>query len=76
MSGDSVSTGYTKISVNLSDEVLAALRDMSARDNVTMTEELRRAISTLKFLQDAQRDGKAILLRDPETRETERLIFQ
>ena len=68
--------GYTKISVNLSDEVLAALRDMAARDNVTMTEALRRAISTLKFLQDSQRDGKSILLRDPDTKETERLIFQ
>ena len=71
-----MSMGYTKISVNLSDEVLAALRDMAARDNVTMTEALRRAISTLKLLQDAQREGKSILLRDPKTKETERLIFQ
>jgi hypothetical protein len=69
-------TGYTKISVNLSDEVLAALRELSARDNVTMTEVLRRAISTFKFLQDAQRDGKSVLLRDPQTKETERIIFQ
>jgi predicted transcriptional regulator len=68
--------GYTKISVNLSDEVLGALRDMASRDNVTMTEALRRAISTLKLLEDAQREGKSILLRDPETKETERLIFQ
>jgi hypothetical protein len=68
--------GYTKISVNLSDEVLAALRDLAARDNVTMTEALRRAISTLKLLQDAQREGKSVLLRDPDTKETERLIFQ
>jgi hypothetical protein len=71
-----VSTGYQKISVNLSDEVLAALRDLAARDNVTMTETLRRAISTLKLLQDAQREGKSVLLRDPATKETERLIFQ
>jgi predicted transcriptional regulator len=68
--------GHTKISVNLSDEVLTALRDLAERDNVTMTEELRRAISTFKFLQDAQREGKSVLLRDPETKETERLIFQ
>jgi predicted transcriptional regulator len=71
-----MSPGYTKISVNLSDEVLDALREMAARDNVTMTEALRRAISTFKFLQDAQRSGKALLLRDPATKETERLIFQ
>lgn len=71
-----MSPGYTKISVNLSDEVLQALRELASRDNVTMTEALRRAISTFKFLQDAQRAGKALLLRDPETKETERLIFQ
>ena len=68
--------GYRKISVNLSDEVLDALHELAARDNVTMTEALRRAISTLKFLQDSQREGKSVLLRDPDTKETERLIFQ
>jgi predicted transcriptional regulator len=68
--------GHTKISVNLSDEVLTALRELAERDNVTMTESLRRAISTFKLLQDAQREGKSVLLRDPETKETERLIFQ
>jgi hypothetical protein len=65
-----------KISVNLSDQVLAALREMAERDDVTMTEALRRSISTMKFLTDAQRAGKAILVRDPATKETERLVFQ
>jgi predicted transcriptional regulator len=69
-------SGYTKISVNLSDEVLAALRELAERNNVTMTEVLRRAISTLKILQDAQSEGKSVLLRDPQTKETERIIFQ
>jgi hypothetical protein len=68
--------GYQKISMNLSDEVLKALRDMASRDNVTMTEAMRRAISTSKFLDDAQRSGKAVLIRDPETHETERLVFR
>lgn len=71
-----MSTGYTKISVNLSDEVLAALRELAARNNVTMTEALRRAISTLKFLQDAQSEGKSVLLRDPHSKEIERIFFQ
>jgi predicted transcriptional regulator len=69
-------SGYTKISVNLSDEVLGALRELAERNNVTMTEVLRRAISTLKILQDAQSEGKSVLLRDPQTKETERIIFQ
>ena len=67
---------YQKISVNLSLEVLDALKEMSQRDNVTMTEALRRSISTQKFLDDAQRSGKYILIEDPETHELQRVIFR
>lgn len=69
-------SGYQKISVNLSDEVLGALRGMASRNNVTMTEALRRAISTQVFLEEAQREGHALLLRDPVTKETERVVFR
>ncbi|WP_283480981.1 hypothetical protein [Rhodococcus rhodochrous] len=62
--------------MNLSDEVLGAARDLADRNNVTLTEVLRRAISTQVFLEEAQREGKAILLRDPVTKETERMIFR
>jgi len=67
---------HQKISVNLPDEVLRALREIAANDSVTQTEALRRSISTMKFLQEAQREGKAILIRDPATMETDRLIFR
>ncbi|CRK59197.1 hypothetical protein [Alloactinosynnema sp. L-07] len=66
---------YQKISVNLPVEVLEALREMAERDNLTQTEVLRRAISALKFISDAHKAGQAILLRDPSTKETERLVF-
>lgn len=65
----------TKISMNLTDEALQTLRELSARDGLTMTEVTRRAIATWKFLDDAQRAGKDVLLRDGKSRETERLIF-
>jgi Ribbon-helix-helix protein, copG family len=74
--GSAVAVGYQKISVNLSDEILDSIREIASRDNVTMTEALRRAISVYKFLDDAQRAGKSILVRDPETKETERLVFR
>lgn len=67
---------HQKISVNLPEEVLKALREIAANDSVTQTEALRRAISTMKFLQDAQKDGKSILIRDPSTKETDRLVFR
>jgi hypothetical protein len=62
--------------MNLSDELLAALREMADREGMTLTEATRRAISTWVFLDEAQREGKAILLRDPKRGETERLIFR
>lgn len=68
--------GYQKISVNLSDEVIGAARELADTHHVTLTEILRRAISTQVFLEDAQRSGKAILLRDRETRELERVHFR
>lgn len=71
-----MATGFQKISVNLSDQVLEALRGMAASDSVTVTEVLRRAISTHKFIEDAQRDGKLIYVRDPDTNEAERVVFR
>jgi hypothetical protein len=66
----------TKISMNMSDEALAALRELAERYNITMTEAARRAITVMKLLDDSQRDGRDVLLRNPETQETDRLIFQ
>ena len=66
---------YQKISVNLSTEVLATLREMADEENITMTEVLRRSISLHKFLTDSRRNGKLILLEDPKTKETEKIIF-
>lgn len=69
-------SGYRKISVNLSEEVLGAARELMESKNMTMTEVLRRAISTRALLEAAQADGKHVLLRDPKTKETERVIFE
>ncbi len=66
---------YRKISVNLPIETLTILRGLAAQEQVTMTETLKRAISVLKFVDDAQRGNKAVLLKDLNTDETERVIF-
>lgn len=71
-----MSMSATKISMNMSDEALAALRELAERYNVTMTEAARRAITVMKLLDDSQRDGRDVLLRNPKTQETDRLIFQ
>lgn len=67
--------GTQKVSMNLTDDVIEALKYVAKRDDVTMTDVTRRAISMFKFLDDAQRSGKSVLVRDPATKETERIIF-
>ena len=66
----------TKISVNLPTSSLEEIQAISRENCVTVTETLRRAIGMLMFIEKAEREGKNILLRDPETKETERVIFR
>jgi hypothetical protein len=54
-----------KITVNLSEEVLNALNELSRRRGLTVTETLRRSISTEKYIQDALDEGAKILIERP-----------
>ncbi|MDF0532283.1 hypothetical protein P0W64_21240 [Tsukamurella sp. 8F] len=69
-------SSYSKVSMNLSDEVLGAARDIAERDHVTLTEVFRRSISTQVFLEDAQREGKSVMLRDEKSGTLERVHFR
>ncbi len=57
-----------KISVNLPRPVVDALKEMAATQNTTVTEMLRKAISTEKFLLDAtSRDAKILIEEKDKT---------
>jgi Ribbon-helix-helix protein, copG family len=62
-----------KMTVSLSEEVVDALKAMAAADGVTVTEQLRRAISTEKWLHDVRKRDARVLVEDPDrgTREVE-----
>jgi hypothetical protein len=64
-----------KLSVNLPVEVVEALREMAAQRGTTMTETIRRAISTEKYLDDAQAEGAKILIQDPD-QTVQRLVLR
>ena len=66
----------TKLTVNLSEEVVAILRDLASREGTTMTEVLRRAIAVQKYLTDEQAAGKNIVIEDPETKTARQLVFK
>jgi Ribbon-helix-helix protein, copG family len=69
-------TDRTQLTVNLPCEVVDALRSLAQERGVTMTEVLRQAVTTEKFLADAQRQGDTILLRNERTKRTRELLLR
>ena len=47
----------SRLSFNLSDELVETLREMAERNDTTMTEVLKRAIAVQKFLDDQKSQG-------------------
>lgn len=51
-----------KLTVNLSAEIVDVLKDLAKRNDSSMTEELRKAISDRKFFIEQKAAGKQIIL--------------
>ncbi|HUF23399.1 MAG TPA: ribbon-helix-helix protein, CopG family [Vicinamibacterales bacterium] len=66
--------GTIKTSVNLPEETVDALREISEESGSSMAEVLRRAISTEKYLYDTVREGGKILIQDKNKNMKELLI--
>ncbi len=56
-----------KTSVNLPDSTLASLEEMAKKRGKTMSQVIRDAIATEKFLQDANDNGGKILIKDADS---------
>lgn len=54
-----------KISANLSEEVVEALKQTARKKGVSVQEALRQAISVQKYFQDAVDQGQQVLLEEP-----------
>jgi hypothetical protein len=55
-----------RLSVNLTPEIAESLRSISNRRGITLTEAIRRAISTQLFVEDALDQGAKILIAEPD----------
>jgi predicted transcriptional regulator len=55
-----------KLTVNLTDEVLAVLKDLARQGDRSLTEELRLAIADRKFFADQVREGNTIEVAVPD----------
>jgi Ribbon-helix-helix protein, copG family len=63
-------SGLVRLTVKLSRSVAAALRSLAEKHGTTKTEEVRRALSLWKFLDDARENQWSVLLeKDGQFRE-------
>ncbi|ODB78125.1 MULTISPECIES: ribbon-helix-helix protein, CopG family [Micromonospora] len=67
-------SGQMRLSVNLSADAAEAIRELTERRGITITELIRRAISTQKYVDDAVNRGAKILIEEPDEKLRE-LIF-
>jgi predicted transcriptional regulator len=64
-----------KMSVNLSADVVKALKELAEKRGSTMTEVLRQAIGTEKFIEEVNEDEGKILVEDKKGR-VRQLVFR
>ncbi|MGH8524911.1 MAG: ribbon-helix-helix protein, CopG family [Gammaproteobacteria bacterium] len=62
-----------KVTVNLSDETIEDLREVAKKRGITLTEAIRQAIATEKFVQKEREEGGKVLIekRGGRVREVE-----
>ncbi|WP_346008584.1 ribbon-helix-helix protein, CopG family [Janibacter terrae] len=59
--------------MNVNDETAAALRDLAAESETSVTEMIRRATGLYKFVQDELNSGKELELVDKDNKARTRL---
>ena len=64
-----------KVTVNLPEDTVEALKQMAADQGTTITEALRQAIETQYYLRDETKTGKNLLIQDPSDRSLQRVVF-
>lgn len=64
-----------KMSVNLPVDVVKVLRALAEKRNITMTEVLRQAIGTVKFIEEINEQKGKILVEDKKGR-IRQLVFR
>jgi len=65
----------SRLTVNLSEELVESLREMAERSGTTMTDVLKRAIEVQRYLEKQQDAGKNVLLEDPESNTVRELVL-
>ncbi len=64
----------TRVTVNLPDSAVEAIRQLAKERGITHTEAIRQAIESERFLREQQREGGKILLAKGD--ETQQIVFR
>lgn len=64
-----------RLSVNLHKGTSDVLQNLAKRQNLSLTETIRRAISIYKFVMDEQRQGRKILTMDEDEKNRRELVL-
>lgn len=65
-----------RVTVNLSEEAVKSLEALANKRGITMTEALRKAIATEKFLADEVAEGSKVLIKSKDGKDTRQLLIQ
>jgi hypothetical protein len=65
-----------KVSVNLPSDTVEWLKEIAEHDGITMTEALRRSISTQKFVKETTDKGAKLLIEDPDEKSLRQVVFR
>lgn len=69
----SAQASQTRLNININSQTAKVLREYADKHGVSVTEAVRRLIGVGTIIDQAQQDGKDIVLKDGEA--TERLVF-
>ncbi len=56
----------TKVTFNLPDSTVQAIKDIAAKNGTTVTEALRQAIEGRRFLEEEVDSGGKLLIKSPD----------
>jgi predicted transcriptional regulator len=65
----------SKITVNLPDEVIAAIAQIAKSRGISKTEALRQAVSLNAFVQNEREKGARLLIERPDKNEVRELVL-
>lgn len=64
-----------KVTVNLPDQTVQALKQIAEDRGTTLTEALRQLIETQRYLHEETQNGRQLLIKNPADQTVQQLIF-